>query len=51
MRYELIVIYSDGTKEFYPAKDLEDARRMENNLRMVFGNQITWAGAREKIFL
>lgn len=45
--YELIIIWADGDKNAYPYQTEEEARQGERNMRMAFGNQVSWAGVRK----
>ena len=45
--YELIIIWADGDKNVYPYQTEEEARQGERNMRMAFGNQVSWAGVRK----
>ena len=45
--YELIIIWTDGDKNVYPYQTEEEARHGERNMRMAFGNQVSWAGVRK----
>ena len=45
--YELIIIWADGDKNVYPYQTEEEARHGERNMRMAFGNQVSWAGVRK----
>ena len=45
--YELIIIWTDGNKDVYPYQTEEEARHGERNMRMAFGNQVSWAGVRK----
>ncbi len=45
--YELIIIWTDGDKNVYPYQTEEEARQGERNMRMAFGNQVSWAGVRK----
>lgn len=45
--YELIIIWTDGDKNVYPYQTEEEARYGERNMRMAFGNQVSWAGVRK----
>lgn len=47
MRYELIVIWSDGAKDTYGYDTREQAYAGARNMRMAFGRQIAWTGVRE----
>ena len=47
MRYELIVIWSDGTKDTYGYDTREQAYAGARNLYTAFGRQIAWTGVRE----
>ena len=48
MRYELVVIWSDGDKEVYAYRNREKTERTAQEMKKVFGNQISWIGVREK---
>ena len=48
MRYELIVIWSDGDKEVYAYRNREKTERTAQEMKKVFGNQISWIGVRER---
>ena len=45
--YELIIICADGDKNVYPYQTEGEARQGERNMRMAFGNQVSWAGVRK----
>lgn len=45
--YELIIIWTDGSKNVYPYQTEEEARQGERNMRMAFGNQVSWVGVRK----
>jgi hypothetical protein len=45
--YELIIIWTDESKDVYPYQTEEEARQGERNMRMAFGNQVSWAGVRK----
>lgn len=42
MRYELIVIWSDGAKDTYGYDTREQAQKAARNLYTAFGRQIAW---------
>ena len=44
MNFELIVVWYTGEKDIYPYDSYESAKKGEANMRMVFGNQISWTG-------
>ena len=46
MNYELVVIWEDGSKNVHQYRTEEDAEKGANNMKMAFGNQITWVGTR-----
>jgi len=43
---ELVIIWDDGSKNIYTYPDRGAAEQAERNMRMAFGNQITWSGIR-----
>ncbi len=47
MRFELIVIWSDGDREAYGYDTREQAQAAVNNMLTAFGRQISWTGIRE----
>ena len=47
MRYELIVIWSDGDRETYGYDTQEQARRAAQNMYTAFGRQIAWTYIQE----
>ena len=42
--YELIVVYTDGTKSIYEYDSEAAARAGERGIRMALGNQVSWCG-------
>lgn len=48
MRYELIIIWEDGSKNIYEYENRSDAQAGEQNFVTAFGNQVSWHGIREK---
>ena len=46
MKYELIVIWETGEKEIFEYATEEEAQESCNDFRMIFGNQVSWAGIR-----
>ena len=46
--WETVVVWEDGEKTVYEFKTQEDAERCERNMRMAFGNQVSWCGVRER---
>jgi len=46
MRHELIIIWDTGERDIFSYKDEATAAHAEQNMRLVFGNQIAWAGIR-----
>lgn len=48
MRYELVIIWQDGTKDIYEYTNKEEAEQAGYNMRMALGYQITWWGVRPK---
>lgn len=44
MRYELIVIWDDGSKDRYNFNTEDEARRCEFNFKQAFGRQVSWTG-------
>ena len=48
MKYELIVIWETGEREVFEYDSEKEAREACNDFRMIFGNQVTWAGTRLK---
>lgn len=46
--YELVIIWSTGEKEIVVCKTETECDKVAANMRMVFGNQIEWAGSRPK---
>ena len=47
MKYELIVIWETGEKEIFEYATEEEAQESCNDFRMIFGNQVAWAGTRK----
>lgn len=47
--FELVIVWSNGDKEIYSYKTEEAAEKGAENMKMAFGNQITWAGTRRKL--
>lgn len=47
--YELIIIWEDGDKNIYKYNTEDEARKGERNMRMAFGNQISWSGVRKGV--
>lgn len=47
--YELIIVWDNGDKDIYTYNTQEEAERGADNMRMAFGNQVTWAGTRKAI--
>ena len=43
---ELVIIWTDGSKNTYTYKNREEAEEADRNMRMAFGNQIAWSGIR-----
>lgn len=48
MRYELVVIWEDGTKEIHEFQSVERAEEAGRNYKMAFGGQVAWYGVRRK---
>lgn len=46
MKFELVIIWTDGSKDIYGYNSHEAAEKGECGMRMAFGNQITWSGVR-----
>jgi len=46
MKYELVIIWSNGDKNVYQYHTREEAEIGERNMRMANGNQIAWSGVR-----
>lgn len=46
--FELVVVWYDGSKNIYEYDSLEKAEDAGDNMKMAFGNQITWYGTRRK---
>ncbi len=44
MRAKLIIIWSTGEREEYVYSDKLKALQAERNMKLCFGNQITWSG-------
>ncbi len=49
MIFELVVVWSDGSKNIYEYDSEEKAERAGRNMKMALGNQIAWFGTRRKI--
>lgn len=49
MRYELVVIWSDGNKDIFLYNSREEAEQGARNMRMACGNQIQWTGVRKAV--
>ena len=45
---ELVVVWMDGEKDIYEYEDYKTAQRGLRYMRTAFGNQISWAGIRER---
>lgn len=45
--YELVIIWETGEKEVYAYTTREKAERTGEEMKKVFGRQISWAGVRE----
>ena len=48
MKYELIIIWDDGTTETHFYNSESKATEIEAGFKMAFGNQIQWSGIRER---
>lgn len=48
MKYELVVIWSDGQKEIHEYPTYEDADSVGRGYKIAFGNQVSWYGVRAK---
>ena len=48
MKYELIVIWQSGEKDIYPYESEDAAEKGKANMKMAFGNQISWMGINKK---
>ena len=48
MKYELVVIWSDGQKEIHEYPTYEDAENVGRGYKIAFGNQVEWYGVRKK---
>ena len=46
--FELVVIWSNGTKNVFSYKSKEEAEQAEQGMKTALGNQIEWTGVREK---
>ena len=46
--YELVVVWDTGEKDIYTYNTQEDAEQAGENMKVALGNQIAWAGTREK---
>lgn len=44
--YELIVIWKNGERQVFKARNLEDAKRQQNNMLRANGNQIQYCEPR-----
>jgi hypothetical protein len=47
MKYELVVIWETGEKEIFTYATEEEADTACREFKMIFGNQISWAGTRK----
>lgn len=47
--FELVVVWSDGSKNVYEYETREDAERGADSMRMACGNQVSWCGVRRKL--
>lgn len=45
---ELVIIWDDGEREVYEYQTIDEAEETMNNMRIVFGEQISWMGVVEK---
>ena len=50
MNYILTIVWEDGSKADYRYNSESEAYSHERDMRMVFGNQISWSGVRREIF-
>lgn len=48
--YNLIVVWNSGEREEHTFATESEARQMENNLQLTFGNQL-WTGITRNVFL
>ena len=46
MKTELIIIWETGEKEIYSYETEEEAETARKELKMVFGEQISWVGTK-----
>ena len=46
MKTELIIIWETGEKETYSYATEEEAETARKELKMIFGEQISWAGTK-----
>lgn len=46
MRFELVVVWTDGSKNTYEYNSRAAAEKGERGMRMANGNQIAWSGVR-----
>lgn len=47
-KYEVVIIWETGEKEIYTYDDKDRAYDAIDDWKMAFGNQIQWAGVRDK---
>lgn len=47
-RAELIIIWDDGEREVYEYQTADEAEEAMDNMKIVFGEQISWCGVRER---
>lgn len=47
--FELVIIWSDNTRDVYEYGDREAAERAESGMRTALGNQIAWSCVRRKV--
>lgn len=47
-KYELVILYTNGTREVYTYKDRQSAEKAEENMHMACGNQIAWSCTRQQ---
>ena len=46
--YELVVVWGTGEMDIYEYTTEEEAEKAGQNMKMVFGGQISWYGTRRK---
>lgn len=45
---ELVIIWDDGEREVYEYQTIDEAEEAMDNMKIVFGEQISWCGVRER---